>query len=135
MSTPISGNTQATTPHDHLAPNASNMPTVPSSSSPVTSAATPKPPTNQTPAFLTDAEVLRFVADHMDTGLPTEHAHLLEKANQIITRRRNANATRFENVDTDLGVRNTLTRLQDAAAQGQLRDPHPMSTDPLNVDS
>ncbi len=135
MSTPISGNTPPTTPREHLSPDASNTPNLPSSSNPVTSAAAPKPPTNQTPAFLSDAEVLRFVADHMDTGLPAEHAHLLERANQIIMRRRNANATRFEYVGNNPGVINILTRLQGAAAQGQLPDPYPMSTDPLNLAS
>ena len=138
MSKPISGNTQPTTPHDHLAPNAPNAPNtpnVPSSSNPVTSAAMPTPPTNRAPTFLTDAEVLRFVADHMDTGLPTEHAHLLERANNIIMRRRNANAARFEYIGTNPSVRNIVARLQNAAAQGQLPDPYPMSTDPLNLES
>ncbi|NCV88119.1 MAG: hypothetical protein EBW14_20160 [Oxalobacteraceae bacterium] len=70
----------------------------------------------------------------MDTGLPPEHHGLLELANGIIVGRRNTNAARpFEYVGNNPGVRSIISRLQNAAAQGALPNPYPISTDPLGL--
>jgi hypothetical protein len=132
MSTPLSGNTKLTTPHDYPAPD---VPNVPRASNPAASTTAPTPPTNQAPAFLSDAEVLRFVADHMDTGVPPDQTHLLDRANEIIMRRRDPSAARFEYYRNNPEIKDLLTRLQSAASQGQLPDPYPMSTDPLKLES
>jgi hypothetical protein len=87
-----------------------------------------------TSEFRTDAEVLRFIADHMATGLPPEHAHLLDKANEIVARRRNFNAARgFICVGNDTNVTSVLSRLHNAAMQGHIPNPYPIATDPLQL--
>ncbi|MFM7633785.1 MAG: hypothetical protein ACKO65_10600 [Betaproteobacteria bacterium] len=70
----------------------------------------------------------------MDTGLPPEHANLLDRANDIIVRRRNTNAARpFEYEGNNPGVRSIISRLQNVAALGHIPNPYPLSTDPLNL--
>ena len=153
MARPVSGSTPASTPSNSSNPHdtssnssssTSNAPATPSHASTSNSAvtpnnsATPVPSvTNSAPrpsSFLTDAEILRFVADHMDTGLPPEHHGLLELANGIIVGRRNTNAARpFEYVGNNPGVKSIISRLQNAAAQGPLPNPYPISTDPLDL--
>jgi hypothetical protein len=64
----------------------------------------------RTSEFRTDSEVLRFIADHMETGLPPEHAHLLDRANEISARRRNLNAARGSISSNDQQLSKTHSR-------------------------
>jgi|GEM_PF-1560087 len=153
MARPLSGSNPSATPSHSSNPNSSATPDNPPAShaqaSPVDSSGSPSQTTpvsssapnltrpnsaTQAPEFRTDSEILRFVADHMDTGLPPEHAALLDRANEIIVRRRNTNAARpFEYVGNNPGVRSIISRLQNAAALGHILNPYPLSTDPLNL--
>lgn len=153
MARPLSGSNPSATPSHSSNPDSSATPDKPSAShaqaSPIDSSSSPSQTTpvsssapnlaspnsaTQAPVFRTDSEVLRFVADHMDTGLPSEHADLLDRANDIIVRRRNTNAARpFEYVGNNPGVRSIISRLQNAAALGHIPNPYPLSTDPLNL--
>lgn len=146
-SNPASSPSNSSNPHTTATPNSpspSNSSAIPSHSSASNPPETPNnssapiPPVTtsvqQQPVFRTDAEILRFIADHMDTGLPPGHEGLLDQANEIIVRRRNTNAARqFEYVGNNPSVRSIITRLQNAAAQGPIPNPYPISTDPLDL--
>ena len=131
---------QSDNPTNEVSPSSSSSNNSSSSSSTNSSSNTPNSsnvvtsPTVRTSEFRTDSEVLRFIADHMETGLPQEHAHLLDKANEIIARRRNFNAARgFTYVGNDTNVQSVLSRLDNAAVQGHIPHPYPIATDPLQL--